>query len=158
MTSPRNYSPIFLHVPKLNSTFRIDVSPSRIHSLNTHLLQTQDLQSHKFSVPPYFSIKRGSYKIPCMTAETPSTATSQVFTIDPVSWMQSKLLFIKAIQIIKSYQSDLAFRMKPICHSEFIFSLKLFLTCWSKIPQELSKSVNQLLFYYGFMTTLCGHE
>lgn len=157
MTSPRNYFPIFLHVPKLNSTFRRDVSPPRIHSLNTHLLQTQNVQSHKFSVPPFFSFTRGSYKIPCMAAETPSLATSQVFTIDHVSWMQSKLLFIKAIEIIKSYQSDLAFRMKPICQSEFISSLKLFLTCWSKIPWELSKSVNQFLFYYGFMTTLYGH-
>lgn len=138
MTSPRNYSPIFLHVPKLNSTFRIDVSPSRIHSLNTHLLQTQNLQNRKFSVSPFFSFKRVSYKIPCMTAETPAPATCQVFTIDHVSWMQSKVLFIKAIQIIQSYQLDLAFRMKPICHSEFVYSLKLFLTCWSKIPRSLS--------------------
>ena len=43
MTSPRNDFPMSLYLPKLDSTFRIDVSLSHIHTQNTHLFLTLNL-------------------------------------------------------------------------------------------------------------------
>lgn len=35
---------LFLFIPKSDSTIKIDVSPSHIHTQNTHLLHTLNLQ------------------------------------------------------------------------------------------------------------------